>query len=151
MSLSIGWEHHRNVSVHRVRASPQCPCLLGKSIITMSMFLGWEHPRNMSKNLSGTVKKLYVHCFSDGYSDTLRDAIWERMVETNAEGCGSIPYRGRTDIFCANGAQRVLTRDLPSLTPFTVAGCGRLQLRVLHWAISVSLLQIVDNWPHKKW
>ena len=27
--------------------------------------------------------------------------------------------------------------DLPSLTPFSVAGCGWLQLRVQHWATSV--------------
>ena len=28
--------------------------------------------------------------------------------------------------------------DLPSLTPLSVAGCGRLQLGVLHWATSVN-------------
>ena len=28
--------------------------------------------------------------------------------------------------------------DLPSLTPLSVAGCGRLQLGVPHWAISVN-------------
>ena len=33
--------------------------------------------------------------------------------------------------------------DLPSLTPLSVAGCGRLQLGVLHWASR--LLQVVDN------
>ena len=33
----------------------------------------------------------------------------------------------------------------------SVAGCGRLQLEVAHWATSVALLQLVDNWPHKKW
>ena len=27
--------------------------------------------------------------------------------------------------------------DLPSLTPLSVAGCGRLQLRVPHWPTSV--------------
>ena len=27
--------------------------------------------------------------------------------------------------------------DLPSLTPLSVAGCGRLQLGVPHWVISV--------------
>ena len=27
--------------------------------------------------------------------------------------------------------------DLPSLTPLSVAGCGRLQLGVPHWATSV--------------
>ena len=37
--------------------------------------------------------------------------------------------------------------DLPSLTPLSVAGCGRLQLGVPHRATSVALLQVVDNWP----
>ena len=27
--------------------------------------------------------------------------------------------------------------DLPSLTPLSIAGCGRLQLEVQHWATSV--------------
>ena len=27
--------------------------------------------------------------------------------------------------------------DLPSLTPLSIAGCGRLQLEVPHWATSV--------------
>ena len=35
--------------------------------------------------------------------------------------------------------------DLPSLTLLSVAGCGRLQLGVPHWATSVALLQVVDN------
>ena len=35
--------------------------------------------------------------------------------------------------------------DLPSLMPLSVAGCGRLQLGVAHWATSVALLQVVDN------
>ena len=34
--------------------------------------------------------------------------------------------------------------DVLSLTPLSVAGCGRLQLRVAHWATSVALLQVVD-------
>ena len=34
--------------------------------------------------------------------------------------------------------------DLPSLTPLSVAGCGRLQLGVAHFATSVALLQVVD-------
>ena len=33
------------------------------------------------------------------------------------------------------GATRQL--DLPSLTPLSVAGCGRLQPGVPHWAVSV--------------
>ena len=39
--------------------------------------------------------------------------------------------------------------DLPSLTPLSVAGCGWLQLGTTQWATSVTLLQVVDNWPHK--
>ena len=34
--------------------------------------------------------------------------------------------------------------DLPSLTPLSVAGCGRLQPRVPHWATSV-ITEVVDN------
>ena len=49
-------------------------------------------------------------------------------------------------ILCTRGAQGVLPMrvggatsqlDLPSLTPLTVAGCGRLQLGVAHFATSV--------------
>ena len=29
--------------------------------------------------------------------------------------------------------------------PLTVAGCGRLQLGITHWATSVTLPQVVDN------
>ena len=48
--------------------------------------------------------------------------------------------------FYARGVQGVLPMrvggatsqlDLPSLTPLSVAGCGRLQLGVPHWATSV--------------
>ena len=35
--------------------------------------------------------------------------------------------------------------DLPSLTPLSVADYGLLKLGVPHWAISVALLQVVDN------
>ena len=38
--------------------------------------------------------------------------------------------------------------DLPSLTP-PAAGCGQLQLGTVQWGTSVTLLQVVDNWPHK--
>ena len=34
--------------------------------------------------------------------------------------------------------------DVPSLTPLSVAGCGRLQLGVVQWATSLALLQVVD-------
>ena len=40
--------------------------------------------------------------------------------------------------------------DLPSLTLLSIAGCGRLQLRVAYWATSVALLQVADNWPDKQ-
>ena len=51
-----------------------------------------------------------------------------------------------TDLYYARVAQVVLSMrvggatsqlDLPSLTPLSVAGCGRLQLEVPHWATSV--------------
>ena len=41
--------------------------------------------------------------------------------------------------------------DLLSLTPLSVAGCGWLQLGAPHWATSVILLQVVDNWTHILW
>ena len=36
--------------------------------------------------------------------------------------------------------------DLPSVTPLSVADCGRLQLGAPHWATSVTSLQVLDNW-----
>ena len=36
----------------------------------------------------------------------------------------------------------------PSLTSLSLAGCGRLQLGVVHWATLVALLQVVDDRPH---
>ena len=52
-----------------------------------------------------------------------------------------------TDLYYARGAQGVLPMrvggratcqlELPSLTPLSVAGCGRLQLGVPHWDTSV--------------
>ena len=50
------------------------------------------------------------------------------------------------DLYHARGTQRLLPMrvegatselNLPSLTLFSVAGCGRLQLGVPHWADSV--------------
>ena len=41
--------------------------------------------------------------------------------------------------------------DLPSLTPLSVAGRGRLQLGVARWATSVALLQDVYNSPNIQW
>ena len=38
--------------------------------------------------------------------------------------------------------------DLPFLTPLSVAGCGRLQLGVPHWATSVDYCKLLNNWPH---
>ena len=67
----------------------------------------------------------------------------------------SSPGTGCTDLFyAARGAQEVLTMrvaltasrlNLPSPTPLSVAGCGRLKLEVANWPISVALLQVVDN------
>ena len=59
---------------------------------------------------------------------------------------GLIPARGCTDLYYALGAQGVLPMrvggatsqlDLPSLTPLSVTGCGRLQLGAPHWVSSV--------------
>ena len=41
--------------------------------------------------------------------------------------------------------------DIPSVTPLSVAGGGRLQRGVAHWDTLAALLQVVDNWPHKQW
>ena len=41
--------------------------------------------------------------------------------------------------------------DLPSLTPLSVAGCGRLQLGVPTLGYFSRLLQVVDSRPHILW
>ena len=48
-----------------------------------------------------------------------------------------LPHRG-----CRATASQL---DLSSLTPLSVAGCGRLHLGVAHWDTSVALPQVVDN------
>ena len=72
----------------------------------------------------------------------------------------STPGTCCTNLCCARWAQGVLPMrwgltathfDLPSLAPLSVAGRGRLQLGVAHWATSVALLQVVEIWPHKLW
>ena len=35
--------------------------------------------------------------------------------------------------------------ELPSLTPVSIAGWGRLQLGVVYWVTSAGLLQVVNN------
>ena len=79
-----------------------------------------------------------------------------KAVSSCAEGC-LFDFRQRldSDLYCASDVQVVLPcrrfvqtasqLDLPSLTPFSVARCGRLQLGVPHWATSVALLQVVDH------
>ena len=75
-------------------------------------------------------------------------------------GCGQDRLHAYTNMYCAayvlclQGTCPVKVKGgiasqlhLPSLH---LAGCGRLQLRVQHWATSVALLQVVDNWPHKQ-
>ena len=41
--------------------------------------------------------------------------------------------------------------DLPFQAPLPVAGCGRLQLVAPHWATTVALLQVNNNWLHILW
>ena len=48
---------------------------------------------------------------------------------------------------CVGWVVTVSLLDLPSVTPLSVAGCDRLQLGAPHWATSVGLLQVVDNYP----
>ena len=73
------------------------------------------------------------------------------VTALSAEGCRAIPGRGCSDLYCTRGAQRVLLMrvgvtasqlDLPSLTPMSVAGYGRLQLEVAHWDTLVALMQV---------
>ena len=71
-----------------------------------------------------------------------------KVVASHAEGCKieSQLWLGCTDLYYARGTQGLLPMwvggatsqlDLPSLTPLSVAGCGRLQLGDPHWATSV--------------
>ena len=50
-------------------------------------------------------------------------------------------WRNKSDLFIYLNATQF---NLPFLTPFSVAGCGRLQLGVTPWATSVALLKVVD-------
>ena len=70
------------------------------------------------------------------------------MVASHAEGCivaRSIPSVAELHRFilctrCSGGmwvGGATSQLDLPLLTPLSVAGCGRLQLGVPHWATSV--------------
>ena len=67
---------------------------------------------------------------------------------------GSGPNNGCTDFYSASIAKGEMPvkevtagqLDLPSLTSLSIAGYGPLQLGVAYWAISVALLQVVDNW-----
>ena len=80
-----------------------------------------------------------------------------KVVASHAEIPSSSPGLTERDLYtlCASGAHGVLPckgwgvtvsqLDLPSLTPLSGAGCGRLQLEASHWATWVTLLQVVDN------
>ena len=57
--------------------------------------------------------------------------VWDQWVCVGVIAC--VYYSG--GIAHESGVANQL--DLPSLTPFNVAGCGRLQLGVPHWATSV--------------
>ena len=57
-----------------------------------------------------------------------------------------LAIRGAQEVLpCVEWGVTASQLDLPSLTPLFLAGCGRLQLGAPHWAISVALLQVVDN------
>ena len=71
-----------------------------------------------------------------------------KVVASNAVGCKveSRLWLSCTDLYYTRGAQALLPMrvggatsqlDLPSLTKLSVAGYGRLQLGVPHWAASV--------------
>ena len=82
---------------------------------------------------------------------------WPGILEvacSRPTGCTNLVIRS-PHLRYASGAQGVLPCEglgvtasqlyLPSLTPLSVAGCGRLQPGAAHWATSVALLQVVDN------
>ena len=71
------------------------------------------------------------------------------VVASNAEGCKTESRLYKFELYrfilCTRrsggtahvGVGTTSELDLPSLTPLSVAGCGRLQLGVPHWATSV--------------
>ena len=85
--------------------------------------------------------------------DTLSGSIG-KVVAWHAEGC-KIESRlclNCTDLYYTPVVQGVLHMrvgcatsqwDLSSLTPLSVAGCGRLQLGVPHWATSVEYCKLL--------
>ena len=80
-----------------------------------------------------------------------------KVVASHAKISGSRPdWQRENYMYCAlvalrgyclvkGGGVTASQLDLPSLTPLSVAGCGRLQLEAAHWATWVTLLQVVDN------
>ena len=60
-----------------------------------------------------------------------------RRLFVSRRRSGVLPYKG----WLVTASQL----DLPSLTPFSVTGYGRLQLRVADWATSVALLQVANH------
>ena len=74
--------------------------------------------------------------------------IPQRSQVARLQGCKieSRLWLSYTDLYHARGTQRVLPMRrggatsqlyLPSLTPLSLDGCGRLKLRVFHWDTSV--------------
>ena len=92
-----------------------------------------------------------MHSFLLGsHGELLRNMPWvaayARWLPRMPKVAGSTLGWGCTDLYYEWGAQGVLTMrvggatsqlDLASLTPLSVAGCGRLQEGVPHWATSV--------------
>ena len=90
-------------------------------------------------------------------SDYTMSGSTGKVVASHARISRSSPGLTERDlsVLCASGAQGALPcegrgvtasqLDLPSLTPLSVAGCGRLQLEAAHWVTWVTLLQVVDN------
>ena len=92
---------------------------------------------NATHTLSGRVGKVVAS-----------HADWRLQARFTAEAAPIYSvYEGAQGVLpmMARGVTSQL--DLQSLTPLSVAGCGRLQLGVAHQATSVALLQLVDNWP----
>ena len=85
---------------------------------------------------SGSTGKVVAsHAGIPGSSPGLTEAIYMH--------CALVALRGYCPV--KGGGVTASQLELPSLTPLSGAGCGRLQLEAAHWATWVTLLQVVDN------
>ena len=72
----------------------------------------------------------------------MNDWDWFQTLKTQL--LGAWRHSGGT---AHEGGEVTSQLDQPALMPLSIAGCGWLQLGVPHWATSVALQQVVNNWP----